>query len=235
VTAGPLALVGGDEFQPGNEPHDRLLVEAANRRPASPAFVIATAAARHAPDQAVAMAQAWFARLGLVVEELPVRTRAQAMDAGVAQRAREGRLYYLCGGDPGIVPQVLGGSVVWEAVLEGWRSGAPLAGSSAGAMALGEWTLIRARMPGDAQREPRPGLGLVPRTAVLPHYSDFGNRWIVSASELLAGRDVRLLAIDAKSAAVWVDGGWTSMGAGRAFVVGRDALELPQPAGVGPA
>jgi hypothetical protein len=109
-------------------------------------------------------------------------------------------------------------------------------------MALGEWTLIRARMPGDAKREPRPGLGVVPGVAVLPHYSDFGNRWVASATELLAGRDARLLAIDARSAAVWTDGAWTSMGMGRAFVVDGDGnsttestgLELPQPAGVGP-
>jgi cyanophycinase len=241
---GPLALVGGDEFQPGNEPHDRLLVEAAKSLgDGRSAFVIATAAARHSPEMAVRTAQEWFRGLGLAVDELPVRTRSQAMDAAVAERAREGRFFYLCGGDPGIVPQVLRDSTVWAAVLDAWRAGAPLAGSSAGAMALGEWTLIRARMPGDALREPRPGLGLVPETAVLPHYSDFGNRWVVSASELLAGREVRLLAIDAKSAAVWVDGRWTSMGAGRSFVVDAEGqpvdgsgsgLDLPQLTGVGP-
>ncbi len=242
--AGPLALVGGDEFQPGNEPHDRLLVDAANAlSPSRSAFVIATAAARHSPEMAVRTARDWFAPLGLEVEELLLRTRSQAMDVAVAQRAREGRFFYLCGGDPGIVPQVLRESVVWEAILEAWHSGAPLAGSSAGAMALGEWTLIRARMPGDARREPRPGLGVVPGTAVLPHYSDFGHRWVVAASELFGGRDVSLLAIDAKSAAVCVNGGWTSMGAGRAFVVdtqgrpvpGPDGgLGLPQLTGVGP-
>jgi cyanophycinase len=163
------------------------------------------------------------------------------MDTAVAHRAREGRFFYLCGGDPGIVPQVLLGSAVWAAVVEAWQAGAPLAGSSAGAMALGEWTLVRARMPGDARREPRPGLGVVPGAAVLPHYSDFGNRWVVAASDLMRGHEVRLLAIDAKSAAVWVDGTWASMGAGRAFVLdsdGRPASEglrgLPQLTGVGP-
>lgn len=235
-------MVGGDEFQPGNEPHDRLLVRAANALDQGrPAFVIATAAARHSPQMAVRTARDWFDGLGLAVEELPVRTRSQAMDAAIAERAREGRFFYLCGGDPGIVPQVLRGSAVWAAVVEAWGVGAPLAGSSAGAMALGEWTLIRARMPGDAKREPRPGLGVVPGVAVLPHYSDFGHRWSVVANDLLSGRDVRLLAIDAKSAAVLVDGAWTSMGPGRAFVVdadGRPSPEglagLPQATGVGP-
>jgi cyanophycinase len=192
---------------------------------------------------AVRTARNWFEGLGLVVDELPARSRSQAMDSAVAALAREGRFFYLCGGDPGIVPQVLRGSAVWAAVLEAWQGGAPLAGSSAGAMALGEWTLIRARMPGDAQREPRPALGVVPSVAVLPHFSDFGHRWVIAPSNLLSGRDLRLLAIDGKSAAVWVDGTWKQMGSGRAFVVedggdpgsGLDALGgLPQAAGAGP-
>ena len=43
---GPLALVGGDELHPGNEPQDRILVEAAG---SGPAFVLATAAGRQHP------------------------------------------------------------------------------------------------------------------------------------------------------------------------------------------
>ena len=36
---GPLALVGGDELHPGNEPQDRLLILAAG---GEPAFVVTT-------------------------------------------------------------------------------------------------------------------------------------------------------------------------------------------------
>ena len=39
ATPGPIALVGGDEFHPGNEPIDRFL---ANERAGGPAFVLAT-------------------------------------------------------------------------------------------------------------------------------------------------------------------------------------------------
>jgi len=48
LTTGFLALVGGDEFKPGNEGHDRLLVE---HRAAGPAYVVATAAARQVLDR----------------------------------------------------------------------------------------------------------------------------------------------------------------------------------------
>jgi len=40
ATWGPLALVGGDELNPGNEPQDEVLVRAAGD---GPAFVLATA------------------------------------------------------------------------------------------------------------------------------------------------------------------------------------------------
>lgn len=234
---GPLALVGGDELNPGNEPQDELLVRAAS---GGPAFVIATAAARHAPEIAVANAARWFASLGLIVEELPVRRRSQANSRELAEVAAKGRFFYLVGGDPGIVPNTLHGSTVWDAVLGAWSHGAALAGSSAGAMALGQWTLTRARRPGDHERRYRAALGLLPNVAVLPHYDTFGNRWVASA---LAGRpneDVVLVGVEERSAAVWVDGTWRAMGPGRVtvitvgderrFVSGDSIGRLPTPA-----
>lgn len=220
VNPGPVALVGGEEFMPGNEPQDELLVRAAAALASDrPAFVIATAASRQGADRAVEHAVQWFTALGLHLEELPVRTRGKANAPEVAALARRGRFFYLLGGDPGIVPATLRGTAAWSAVTEAWHEGAPLAGSSAGAMALGEWTLIRARVPGDAQRQPRDGLGIVPRVAVLPHFDDFGERWIESATATLAGRDAALLGIDSRSAAVWADGRWRAMGRGTVTVI----------------
>ncbi len=152
---GPLALVGGDELHPGNETQDRVLVDAAA---AGPSFVLATAAARHRPDLAVRNAVEWFGGLGLEVEELLATKRSHATSAEVAERARTGRFFYLVGGDPGVVPKTLAGTPVWNAIVGAWRSGAALAGSSAGAMALGEWTLIRDKMPGDDRRQYRAAL-----------------------------------------------------------------------------
>lgn len=217
---GPLVVVGGEEFMPGNELQDELLVRAARRLGEDrPAFVIATAAVRHSPERAVATARGWFAGLGLDVVELPVRTRGRANATETVELAGRGRFFYLCGGDPGIVPATLSGTAGWAAILDVWRDGAPLAGSSAGAMALGEWTLIRSRMPGDARREPREGLAVLPRAAVLPHFDDFGERWIDSATAALRGRDATLLGVDARSAAVWSDGTWCAMGRGAVTVI----------------
>ena len=215
--AGPLALVGGDELNPGNEPQDQVLVAAAG---GGPAYVLATAAARGEPELAVANATRWFAGLGLDVEELPAIRRRDVTSEANAERARAGRFFYLVGGDPGLVPATLAGTPLWDAVVAAWREGAALAGSSAGAMALAGWTLIRDRRPGDHERRYREALGIVPGVAVLPHFETFGHRWIDSARR--GHDDVTLLGIDERSAALWEDGAWRALGGGGVTVIRGD-------------
>lgn len=230
-----LALVGGDEFHPGNEAQDELLARAASP---GPAFVVPTAAGRQGPDEAVANATRWFARFGLELGELPVLKRADANSRELADLARSGGFFYLVGGDPGLVAQVLHGSRVWVAIFEAWKNGASLAGSSAGAMALCSHTLIRASWPNRFNRRPAGALGAVPSTAVLPHFDTFGHRWIESAQRELPG--VTLLGIDERTAAVHQDAGWRAAGAGAVTVIkgeksarfeaGQKITGLPAPA-----
>lgn len=229
---GPLILVGGAEFLPGNEPHDRLFAAAARR---GPAYVLATAAVRQDPDRAVATARAWFGGLGLEVEELVIRGRRDAARPDVVAAAGAGGGFYLCGGDPGLVVQLLAGTPAWEAIVGAWRRGAALAGSSAGAMAFGEWSLIRAGMS-HARRRFAPGLGVLPNVAIVPHFDEFGEGWLRSLRRPRS--DVRLLGLDTRTAAVWQPRiGWRSMGAGRVAVIRGDDRQLRRhggrPTGIG--
>jgi cyanophycinase len=217
--SGLLALVGGDEFNPGNEEQDRMLAAAAG---AGTAFVVPTAAARQKPDQSVAHAIGWFRQFGLELEELPVLKRADATSATLAARARAGGLFYLVGGDPGLVAKVLRGSPVWAAMFEAWRDGAALAGSSAGSMALCSHTLVRASWPNRFNRRPADALGVVPKTAVLPHFDTFGHRWVESAQE--AAPELCLLGIDERSAVVWEGRRWLAAGPGAVTVINRNKV-----------
>jgi cyanophycinase len=222
---GPLALVGGDEFKPGNEDQDTLLVEAAKSRPGT-AYIVPTAAARGGPEQAVDNATRWFARLGLAAEELHVLTRGHANSESLAAQAATGSFFYLVGGDPGHTASTLRETAVWRAIVAAWEGGAALAGSSAGAMAMGEWTLIRDRFKGDNRRLYRPALGLLRRLAVLPHFETFGHRWAASALERAPTEDTILLGIDERSAAVWDGQGWTAHGPGSVTVIRGEQHEV---------
>lgn len=213
---GLLVLNGGDEFHPGNEPQDRLLAAAAGR---GPAYVVPTAAARQRPDLAVRHAQDWFAALGLRVEELPVLKPSDAQREDLVDKAAEAGVFYLVGGDPGLVVSVLRGSPVWNAMVEAWHQGAALAGSSAGAMALCQWTLIRKQWPNHSVRKYKDALGVLPKTAFLPHFDTFGQRWVDSAEEETPIPDVVLLGVDERTAAVWDGSGWRAEGAGKVTVI----------------
>ena len=235
---GPLALVGGDELNPGNEPIDRVLAEAAA---GGEAFVLATAAARQGAAQAVGNAQRWFRGLGVDVEELPATKAAHVRDPDGVARARAGKFFYLVGGDPGLVPKLLRGSPLWSAIVDAWRDGAALGGSSAGAMALGGWTLIRERMPGDSKRRYGEALNLVPGIAVLPHFDTFGKGWVDSALER-APAGTTLVGLDERTGAVWTEGVWRALGAGgvtlitrpqrQTYAAGDEVDGIPPPTGL---
>src|SRR5438128_3071566 len=202
-----------------------------------PAYVVPTAAARQGPEEAVAHATAWFQQFGLHLDELPVLKRADANSRELSELARGGGFFYLVGGDPGLVAQVLRESRVWSAIVDAWERGASLAGSSAGAMALCSHTLIRATWPDRTNRRPADALGLVPSVAVLPHYETFGHRWVESARRELP--DVTLLGIDERTAAVWSRDAWSAAGPGvvtvingsntATFTTGSTIAGLPSP------
>jgi cyanophycinase len=246
LTTGFLALVGGDEFKPGNEEQDRLLGE---HRGAGPAYVVPTAAARQRPDQAVATAQRWFKGLGLEVVELPVLKRSDAASTANVELAAQGGLFYLTGGDPGLVVDVLHDSPVWRAIAAAWQRGAALAGSSAGAMALGGWTLVRKAYPGHTDRRSKPALDLIPRLAVAPHFETFGHRWVDSVLAEPPVEDLVIVGIDERSAVVWDGRAWIARGPGHINVVTSserrvyqsgmpvplDPPQTPSPSGRGPA
>lgn len=223
MTTGYLALVGGDEFKPGNEQQDGVLVA---HHGAGPGYVVATAAARQRPDLAVATAQRWFKQLSLELVELPILRRSDANAPRNVELAEQAGLLYLTGGDPGLVVDVLHDSRVWYAMAEAWRNGAALAGSSAGAMALGEWTLVRKAYPGHAERRCKPALALVPRVAVAPHFQSFGHRWVDSVLADPPAEDVVLVGIDERSAAVWDGSAWTARGPGAVTVITRHARNV---------
>jgi len=82
---------------------------------------------------------------------------------------------------------------------------------------LGSHSLIRATWPNRFNRRPTDALGLVPETAVLPHFETFGHRWVESAERELPGST--LLGVDERSAAVWTNGKWRAMGPGAVTVI----------------
>lgn len=214
---GPLALVGGSEWCEGCTFDADLLAASGG----TDVLVLPTAAAYEHPDRTVAAAAAWFSPLGGQVRGLMVLSRGDAEDEGNVAAVRDARFIYLGGGSSLHLRSVLKQSGVWHALEEAWRAGAVLAGSSAGAMVLG-----------DPMVDPRGGaftlgLGLVEQVAVLPHASTWSPERLRRTISL-APDGVALLAVDERTAVIrGTDGSWSVRGAGSAEVhVGGESSTL---------
>lgn len=217
---GPLVLVGGGEWLPGND-YDRELLALS----VGEVLVLPTAAAYERPQRAVDTAVSWYEHLGGKATGLMVLNRADAQDDTNAKVVSEARFIYLSGGSPLHLRSVLKGSVVYEALVEAWRGGAIVAGSSAGAMVLT-----------DPMVDPRGGaltvgLGLVEQLAVLPHY-DESRPASFSRTLALAPAGVPVAGIAERTALIREpEGTWRSAGAGEVavYVDGsiRDLSVLP--------
>ena len=200
-----LALVGGAEWQEGCRKFDAGLLEAAGT---DEVLVLPTAAAYEQPKRAVDHAAAYFAELGGRVQGLMVLGRTEAEDEENARTVRQARFVYIGGGSPMHLRSVLKGSRLWEALLDGWRDGAVLAASSAGAMVLC-----------DPMVDPRGGaytvgLGLLSNLAVFPHH-DTAPAHLKERSTELRPSGATLVGVDEQTALVREpDGTWRVDGAG---------------------
>jgi cyanophycinase-like exopeptidase len=76
-----------------------------------------------------------------------------------------------------------------------------------------------ARWPRHHERRAAPALGLVPGTAVLPHFATMGQRWSV----LEEPPGLTLLGLDERTAAVWDGAGWHASGEGAVIVIHGDS------------
>jgi cyanophycinase-like exopeptidase len=168
--SGRVALHGGGEFQPGDEPFLGALLERAWVRTVGRPIrvvIVPTAAARGRPDLAAANGVAAFEQVaaddGVDMEAAAamVVDRTTAAEPGLADQLAEADIIHFPGGDPDLIPTVMKGSAAWAAILEAHAAGAIVAGASAGAMAFGSWTWTH----GGGMA----GLRLVSGIVVVPH------------------------------------------------------------------
>jgi cyanophycinase-like exopeptidase len=123
--------------------------------------------------------------------------------------------------------------------VEAWQTGAVLAGSSAGALAFGEWTLARRPDHGLQPNDARRAFGLVRGIVVAPHLAQIGPELLPAVRPFVTAMGSRLLGLDERTAAIWSDGEWQALGEGsvvlidarseRRFASGERIVGLPVP------
>ncbi len=206
-----LALIGGAEFLSGNQEIDAYLIERAGGATKTDGVIIPTAAARENPALAARNGTRWFESLGVTMQTALIVDKASANDAANIELIGRSNFFYLLGGDPRYLLDVLRGSQSWDAIAAKYRSGdAVIAGSSAGAMVLCKWLT-------DFGGGFVPALDLAPTPlAVAPHYSH------KRALSSFPPDQARWLGIAEKTGAVFQGQDWVAIGPSEVTVVERD-------------
>ena len=182
---GSLALVGSGEYLPAMTQFEKSLIHDGVKNGKEARYVqIPTAAGRESSDRLgywkeLGLTQA--TGIGVEATYLPVFTREDAFNQEFVDAVANSALMYLSGGDPHHLAEVLIDTPLWSAIIENWKTGASLAGCSAGAMVLS------AHIPNFRllKKSPTAGLNLLPEVRVIPHFNKFF-KWIPeSAAKVL--------------------------------------------------
>lgn len=216
--AAPLvALVGGEEFQSKAADVDRYVIE----RLANPKARVAILPTAAAPENAPLAAQngvRHFRGLGVEAKSVMIVDKVSANDERLVAELEDVDLVYIAGGDPVYLLDALRDSLVWQQLRAAVEEGRALAGSSAGAMILGETMYYR--------RQWSEALGLAPGICVLPHFEQWGAKVLPDLLEASTERDLTLLGIDGATGCVGWEREWAVVGPGAVTVIRRGRSEV---------
>ena len=220
---GSLALVGSGEYLPAMAEFEKSLIQDGVNNGKEARYVqIPTAAGRESDDRLEYWKQLGLRQakaIGVEATYLPIYTREDAFNQKYVDAVVNSALMYMSGGDPHHLAEVLIDTPLWSAIVENWKTGASLAGCSAGAMVLS------AHIPNFRllKKTATQGLNLLPEIRVIPHFNKFF-KWIPeSAAKVLlhVPDNSILIGVDELTAIVKRSGDteWVVVGEAKAHVL----------------
>ena len=196
-----VLLQGGGEFSAACLPMDAALVAAVG----GPVVVTALAGAPgREHDTANRHGVAHYRAAG--ADDVSAAPDVRSDPEGALAALRRARLVVLPGGSPSRLLEALTSTGLAEVLAVLLADGGAVMGSSAGAMVLGEWTVL----PEGRARVAR-GLGLVPGVLVVPHWSGPRGDWL-RAVDAGVPADTVVLGIPEESGVLVQDGRLRSVG-----------------------
>ena len=217
-------LLGSGEFTPVMDDLDRRILATIPKARPFVAIVPTASGEEETPSAWADNGIAHFTALGADAVGVMVVRREDAHDPRWEREVLRADWIYFSGGRPQYAIGVLENTPFWRSVLARNREGAILAGSSAGAMMLGEKSYAPDQF--DDKGFPRSvsirdGLGMLPGLFVIPHFDlltgfppERVNDWIEHWPVGLRG-----LGIDEDTAVVEEAGAWRVEGRGRAITM----------------
>jgi cyanophycinase len=216
--AGSLIAIGGAEDREGT----KIILSGVAERIGSGTLVISTLASGYA-DEMWEIYRALFTSMGVKhVKHLCMDHRDESSEDPRLGVLADATAVFFTGGDQLRITTRLGGTPLFERIEEIYRQGGIIAGTSAGATALGEMMLVGSPAEGICKlRDVKmtPGLGLAKNMIIDQHFSERGRiRRLLGA----VAENPRMLGIGVdEDTAVVIEGAGTfhAIGSGAAYVV----------------
>lgn len=170
-TRGTAILIGGSEDKQGA----RMILTEVARRAGDGTFVVATLASEE-PERQWDRYRQVFSDLGIKrIEHLAISGREAVLDGSVAV-LDEATAIFFTGGDQVKIAAKLGGTALFARLRERFAQGATIAGTSAGASAMGESMLVSRGLDDQSHRVEGAfymtrGLGLVSDLIIDQHFA----------------------------------------------------------------
>ncbi|MFL2645607.1 MAG: Type 1 glutamine amidotransferase-like domain-containing protein [Dehalococcoidia bacterium] len=159
-----IALLGGNEFTANCVNADTKILEVINKD--KPTIQILPTANVHHPDIAAQNGISYFETLGYTSNRIMVTNLKEANNQNNLGQLSDCDLLYLPGGNPQHLFQSLLNSKLLQEIITRSEQGMVIAGSSAGAMVMGE--LLKNPPQGTWSS----GLGLIPNLGIIPHHEN---------------------------------------------------------------
>lgn len=220
--AGPLALIGSDEFESWAEDGERLLLSLADGDGSVAILPLASAPEGETYADWAHKGLTHFAGLGVPARVVEVKERGDAFKEEVIGDLDRVSLVFFSGGNPAFLADAVTATPLGDALLRVLERGAALVGCSAGACLFGE---AGPESVTDAIQEDRwvGGLRLLPGVWVVPHWDALGDDvreyflWHIPARGVALGIDERTMLARAHDR-------WVVRGDGTVFarVAGRE-------------
>lgn len=207
-----LTLLGSGEFTSNTSEIDRFLLDMSEKKLKSKKVsIFPTAAGKETDyDKWIQEGIRHFKKLGAEPIGIPAIKKEDFERNDFIQMLSGSGIIYFSGGHPGHLLNSLKDTSLWKKILELYKNGVILAGSSAGAMVLGNYVLSNAQevFMGDDYPIWEEALGLIDYP-IIPHY-DFieneGNKFDGVLEKTPNKIKKKLLGIDENTGLVVYDG-----------------------------
>ncbi len=203
----PIILYGSGEFTDAVNLIDEHLISV--YRPNTIAIIPTAAGLEHDAYKWIGMAEKHYEKFNIKVQPVEIYNSIDANNPGLVNKLTDCDWIFFSGGNPNYLHQVLEDSLLWKKVLEKYQKGSILLGSSAGAMIMGKYILVKPlkSLTSNQTSNWLKSFGLIDYT-VLPHFNRISHfKAIIEKMLKTSSKEInhKWLGIDEDTAGIFDD------------------------------